>query len=295
MNIRIYTGVAAGLTYLILLGFLSASAPAQAASLPVETRTVESRDGVRIAYDVRGTEQTTLVFVHCWACNRFFWRKQADEFSSNYRVVTVDLGGHGESGKNRETWSVLGLAGDVVAVADALHLRRMILIGHSMGGSVALEATRLLRGRVLGVVLVDSVDTVDDRKSVASAEADALRLRRDFKGYFRDLSSLFSRTSDPEIRHWVEEQAMAAAPGPITALKLDMPNLDLRILFAKAAVPLRAINAAPPLSDRTDIEENKRYADYEATLVSDAGHFLMLERPAEFNQALKKWVTALSE
>jgi pimeloyl-ACP methyl ester carboxylesterase len=224
-----------------------------------------------------------------------FWREQADEFSSAYRVVTLDLAGHGESGKNRRTWSVLGLAQDVVAVADDLHLSRMILIGHSMGGTVSLEASPLLRGRVLGVILVDTVDNVDDRKSIASAQADAVRLKRDFKGYFRDLSSIFSKTSDPAIRHWVEEQAMAAAPVPAIALKLDMPNLDPKILFARAAVPIRAINAAPPLSGYTNIEENKRYADYDAILVSDAGHFLQLERPAEFNRDLRSWVLALSE
>jgi pimeloyl-ACP methyl ester carboxylesterase len=50
----------------------------------------------------------------------------------------------------------------------------------------------------------------------------------------------------------------------------------------------------PPLSDRTNIEENKKYADYDAILISDAGHFLQLERPKEFNQALDKWVLELS-
>jgi pimeloyl-ACP methyl ester carboxylesterase len=263
----------------------------QHSTVPVQSHSVVSSDGVRIVYDVRGSGDTALIFVHCWACNRLFWRDQADAFSAHYRVVTLDLAGHGESGKDRREWSVLGLAQDVVAVADDLKLRRIILVGHSMGGPVSLEAARLLRGRVLGVVLVDTVPNVDEGKSVASAQADADQLKKNFTGYFSDLSSIFSKTSDPAIRNWVEKQAMAADPTAALALKLDMPSPDFKALFENAGVPIRAINAQPPLTDRaTNIEENRKYANYDAILVGDAGHFVQLERPDEFNQDLQWWI-----
>ena len=199
-----------GLLYASLVALSSAVAMAQPAHVPVQTRSVVSSDGVRIVYDVRGSGDTALVFVHCWACNRSFWRDQVDAFSTHYRVVTLDLAGHGESGKDRKHWSTLGLASDVRAVADDLNLQRIILIGHSMGGPVSLEAARMLRGRVIGVVLVDTMHDVDKRRSVASAQADAERLRSNFTGYFSDLSSIFTKSSDPAIRHWVEQQAQAS-------------------------------------------------------------------------------------
>lgn len=271
----------------------SAIAPGQNTAARVRTRSVASADGVRIAYDVQGEGDIALVFVHCWACNRLFWRDQVGVFSSRYRVVTLDLAGHGQSGLNRKNWTVLGLAQDVVAVTNDLKLQKMILIGHSMGGRVCLQAAFMMKGRVLGVVLVDIMHDASQREPVAQAEADARSLRRDFKGYFRDLSPLFSQNSDPSVRHWVEEQAMAAQPVPMIALKLDVQNVVPAELFAHAGVPIRAINAMPPLSDRTNIEENKKYADYDAILISDAGHFLQLERSKEFNQALDKWVLEL--
>jgi pimeloyl-ACP methyl ester carboxylesterase len=83
--------------------------------------------------------------------------------------VTLDLAGHGDSGKDRSRWSILGLAQDVVAVADDLRLRRIIFVGHSMGGWISLESARVLRGRVVGVVLVDIVHDVGERRSVAQA------------------------------------------------------------------------------------------------------------------------------
>ena len=253
--------------------------------------TVTAPDGVRIAYDVRGHGDVALVFVHCWACNRAFWRAQAEVFAARHEVVTIDLAGHGESGKDRAAWSITGLAGDVVAVVDRLALRRIILVGHSMGGPVALEAARRLHGRVLGVVLVETLHDVSRRRTVGEAEADAMQLRADFHGYFADLSSLFARGADPAVRHWIEGQAQAADPAAMIALKLDTPNLDPVALFAHAGVPIRAINGR--LSEATNLDENKRHADYDAIVLDDAGHFLPLECPQRFNAALARWVASL--
>jgi pimeloyl-ACP methyl ester carboxylesterase len=281
---------------LVFCAFAVASMPAlsQSAAASLQTRSVASADGVRIMYDVRGQGDTALVFVHCWACNRFFWRNQVDGFSSQYRVVTLDLAGHGQSGASRKNWTVLSLAQDVVAVADDLKLKRMILIGHSLGGKVCLEATPMMKGRVLGVILVDIMHDASQRDTMAQAQADVANLRRDYKRYFRDLSPLFSKNSDPAIRKWVEEQAMESHPIPMIALKLDIPNVIPSELFARAGVPIRAINAMPPLSDPTNVAENKKYADYDVILIPHAGHFLQLERSNEFNQALDKWVLELA-
>jgi pimeloyl-ACP methyl ester carboxylesterase len=144
-------------------------------------------------------------------------------------------------------------------------------------------------------VLVDTLHDVSQRRAVSGARADAERLRADFKGYFADLSALFARGADPAVRHWVEAQAQAADPAAMIALKLDTPNLDPIALFQHAGVPIRAINARPPLSDPTNLDENQRHADYDVTLLDDAGHFLPLECPRRFNAALEHWISALAK
>ena len=63
----------------------------------------------------------------------------------------------------------------------------------------------------------------------------------------------------------------------------------------RAGVRIRAINAVPPLSDRTDVEVNRRFADYDVAFVSDAGHFLQLEQPQEFNDDLRNWILELTQ
>jgi pimeloyl-ACP methyl ester carboxylesterase len=80
-----------------------------------------------------------------------------------------------------------------------------------------------------------------------------------------------------------------------TALDLDSPNPDSKRLFANAKVPIREINSGPPLSSATNIIENRNYADYDVIIINDAGHFIPLERPQEFNQALTRWLDSLTK
>jgi len=75
------------------------------------TGTVVAPDGLAIAYDVRGAGATTLVFIHGWCCDRSFWRNQLDALAEGYRVVSIDLAGHGESGAGRTSWAVASLGG----------------------------------------------------------------------------------------------------------------------------------------------------------------------------------------
>lgn len=266
-----------------------------AASGAVETGAVNARDGVRIVYDVRGQGDTTLLFVHCWSCDRTFWREQADAFVGRYRVVTLDMAGHGESGRDRKSWTIAGLGADVAVVAGKLKLKRIVLVGHSMGGAVALEAARLLKGRVLGVIAVDTLHNAEMRVTPAMIQPIADKLKADFPATVASfMGSMFPKDGDPAVRQFVEKKAMAADPAIAVALMLDLPNLDLKKMFTDAGVPIRAINAKPPAAPATAFETNRKYADYDAVVMEGVGHFLQLERPKEFNEHLAAFAAALS-
>jgi len=268
---------------------------ALAAVAAVRTGSVKAGDGVRIVYDVRGGGDTTLLFVHCWSCDRSFWRNQVDVFADKYQVVTLDLGGHGESGKDRKTWTVLGLADDVRAVADELKLQRIILVGHSMGGPVALEAARLLHGRALGAIAVDTLHDAGQAMTLQMVQPIADKLKADFPGTMGSfMGSMFGKNADPAVRQWVETKARAANPAVAVALLLDFANLDFKKLFAGAGVPIRGIDAKPPYAPPINFEGNRKYADFDAVALDDVGHFIQLERPAEFNRLLAKFAAELS-
>ena len=255
---------------------------------------VLAADGVPIAYDVRGEGEATLVFVHCWACDRTFWREQLTSFSRKYRVVSLDLAGHGASGARRHTWSVTALGGDVEKVVQSLNLERVVLVGHSMGGPVALEAARRMPGRVIGVVAVDTLHDVDKRVPRAMVDSFVKRFRADFKGTMAEfVRGMFTKSADPATVDWVIEKASATRRTPALALLSDFPALDLAAMLRAARVPVRCINAAPPQSPRTAVETNRKYADFNAVIVDDVGHFIMLEKPEVFDNRLAAVVETL--
>src|SRR5215207_9678852 len=106
---------------------------------------VTARDGVELAYEVHGVadpDALTLVFVHGWAGERAYWEHQVAFFSDRYRVVALDLAGHGESGLGRTDWDLPAFGDDVVAVVDAVGIQRAVLVGHSMGGDAVVFAAR---------------------------------------------------------------------------------------------------------------------------------------------------------
>jgi pimeloyl-ACP methyl ester carboxylesterase len=110
---------------------------------------------VTLAYSAAGAGDTALLFIHGGFADRSFFDAQLRAFAERYRVVAVDLAGHGESARNRTAWSVARFADDVRAVADAEQLRRIVLFGNSLGGPVAIEAALLLTGRAIGVVGIE--------------------------------------------------------------------------------------------------------------------------------------------
>ncbi|MGK7910827.1 MAG: alpha/beta fold hydrolase [Synechococcus sp.] len=260
------------------------------------TDTVLSGDGVEIAYDVRGQGDTTLVFVHCWSCDRAYWQDQLDGFADDYRVVSLDLAGHGMSGNNREDWTVAAHAEDVRAVLDTLELDNAILIGHSMGGSVSVVAAGLMPDRVIGVACADTLHDADAAFDPAFAEQIATQMEADFIGVRSEmLGQMFLPDSDGEVEAWVAERGETAYAPAAIALMRNFATFDLAEAMSATDVPIRCVNAnaLPPMIPETAVETNQQYADYDAEIMDGVGHFLQLEDPEVFNALLAEAISEI--
>jgi len=248
-------------------------------------------DGVRIAYDVRGQGEPTLVLVHGWCCDRSFWREQVDSLARDYRVVTLDLAGHGDSGHERASWSVDVLAGDVMAVADALDLRRIVLIGHSMGGPVSLAAAAKLPGRAVAVIGVDTLHDAEMEWPSEIFEQIVAQYQIDFEGTMRALvRPMVPPEAGQELYEWIVARALLADRTAALELVRAFPSVDVRALLSGAGVPVRCINAGKPPSappPHTRVAVNRKYADYGAVMLDGVGHYPMLEKPPAFEAALR--------
>ncbi len=252
-----------------------------------------SPDGIELRYATTGAGSPAIVFVHGWSCDRTYWREQMDAFGARHEVVAIDLAGHGESGTGRVAWTMPAFGDDVVAVVDRLGLERVILVGHSMGGDVVVEAALRLGDRVAGVVWVDTYRTLEEVSTAEELEAFVAPFRLDFRARTRRfVAGMFPPTADPVLAEWIAEDMASAPPDiAIDALAHAMGN-DGPILGAldRLDAPVVAIN---PDDEPTDVGSLRRHG-VETVLVRGTGHFPMLEDPAQFNRVLAEVVATLA-
>ncbi len=266
-----------------LLGACERQAPPRAAPI---TGSATSADGVAIRYESAGNGEVALVFVHCWTCNGGFWDAQVAHFTDRYQVVRLDLAGHGESGRGRKAYTMSAFGADVAAVVEQLGLGKIVLIGHSMGGPVAMEAEKLLGTRVIGVVGVDSFYTGFQVPTPDKLAAFIQPFEEDFAvNTDKFVRSMFTPTTDSAL---VDRIAKSLASGDKEVAVSAMREVfawyqrDAEGAFQRVGKKLRNINADPK-------GENRPLHD-SVVLISGAGHFVAQEKPMEFNRALHEMV-----
>ncbi len=258
---------------------------AAAATQGPETGAIHAEDGVRISYTSEGHGEPAIVFIHGWTCDHTHWRFQVPEFRKSFRVVAIDLPGHGASGAGRKSWSIEGLGADVAAVVHSLKLERVVLVGHSLGGPVALAAAPKLRGVLRGIVAVDALQNVEFSAPSDAVDRMVKRFEDDFEGAWKRFMSGFFADPESEVLKSILQKPDGFDRKAATALLAAHGRFDFKSALAAAGVPVRAINASDKY--QTAVKINRKYGDFDAVLIPDVGHFLMLEKPVEFNRHLR--------
>ncbi len=261
-------------------------------------RMASSKDGTPISYEVWGEGEPALVFIHGWSCDARYWREQVPVFSKTHRVVVLDLAGHGHSGQGRARYTMENFGEDVKAVTEAAGIQQAILIGHSMGGSVIVEAARLTPERVVGLIGVDTLENVEFPLTREEFTKMVAPLERDFRAGAREfIGQMFFPETDPQLREWILSD-MTAAPSAV-ALSAMKEMMELFITGEAARVAEKV--QAPVVSVNGSLwpinyEANRRHlASYDAIVIDKADHFLMMDRPEEFNRALEKAISMIVE
>lgn len=248
-----------------------------------ERKTCVADDGVQIVYSVTGSGRIGLVFVHGGLADRRFWDHELRSFADQYRVVAPDLAGHGESGVNRKKWSIAAFGNDVRGVIEAEHLEKVVIFGNSLGGPVAIEAARQLPGRVLGVVGIDTFQSLSYRMSADQAASQAEAFRADYAGSLRAMvRQLFHSDADPSVVADAEARMARTAPAVAYEMFMSFAGYTPAESARDLTVPLRAINGDLYPTDVDGVRKIKR--DFEVIVMPHMGHYPMLERPEEFDE-----------
>ena len=250
-----------------------------------------SADGVQIHYEVFGQGAPALVFIHGGLSKRTQWHNQADHFSRRFTVVTVDLAGHGESGVGRESWTMQAFGEDVVAVVEHLGIDRVVLVGHSMGGVVMLEAAVGMPQKVIGLIGVDTLQRIDTTGTAEQAEEFFGPLREDFAAAVEKETRIrFLPESDPVVLQQVLND--------VAEMRTDVGLAEMEDLFSPGRVRRTSeilpmvtapISVIAPDWRPFDVDIARRRG-IEVKLVSGTGHWIQMELPETLNAFIERKV-----
>ncbi len=255
-------------------------------SAPSRDRTHTSPvDGQLIAWSGYGAGAPTLVFVHGWHCDRSYWHKQVGAFSDLYRLLLPDLVGHGTSGKARDAWGMHAFGRDIASLVDAEVDGPVILVGHSMGGPIILEAARHL-DNVVGLVAVDTLRDVNLHAPPPDERAAQLQaLRENYAAVAGSIvESFFVEDTDPELQLAITEGMLDGDADRGVAMIAGLWETDIPALLQQLDVPLVIINSD---YQPTDVDALRAlHEDVDFIEMRGVGHFPMLEDPENFNSRL---------
>ena len=250
-----------------------------------------AEDATEIRYRVYGSGEPAIVFVHGWSCDSGYWDAQLNDFARRNTVITMDLAGHGESSASqRKDWSIGNFGADVAAVVKDSGSQRVVLVGSSMGGPVALEAARRLPGQVVGIVGVDTFRELVTPFPPDQFEPLLAQMRVDFPrtvaGFVGD--HFFTDRTDPILKKWIVDDMSAAPPEVAIPAVVALMAMDYDPVLAELDVPIIAVNSAGSPTDEAGIREVERR--FKVVNLQGVGHFPMLEDPQTFNRVLERIV-----
>jgi pimeloyl-ACP methyl ester carboxylesterase len=258
-------------------------------------------DGARVHYESHGKGKEAVVFIHGWTCDLTFWSGQAPVYE-RHRSLLIDLPGHGQSDKPDVSYTQERFARAIEAVMRDAGVERAVLVGHSMGGPVALTFMRLFPAKTKALVLVDAYIPQPPKDDLAAEQqkkqmgAFAARWRAP---HYREsaaemIESMFSDKTTAPQREEIR-QKMLSTPQHVMASAFEgMLALEAPKAGETYNVPTMIVMAETP--GRTSSEERLRglfpnLVKYEGW--QGSGHFLMMESPDRFNRALEEFLAAL--
>jgi 3-oxoadipate enol-lactonase len=262
-------------------------------------------NGITIGYDDQGDRDgTPLVLVHGHPFNRSMWAPQVTEFTtSGYRVIIPDLRGYGESSVVPGITPLEVFARDTAALMDHLSLDRVALGGLSMGGQIAMEFYRLFPGRVSALLLADTFPAAETPEGKVSRNTLADRLLAEGMGGYADevinkMVAPYNVTALPEVAAHVLRMMRTTPPeGAAAALRGRAERPDYCELLTQVAVPALVVvgvdDEYTPVSDAEFM--HKQLPDSTLAIIDGAAHMPNLERPAEFNAALRQFLARIGD
>ena len=259
-------------------------------------------NGITLAYSDKGTG-LPLVFLHAFPLNRSMWTAQEEALSSQFRTITVDLRGHGESDAPLRHHTLDQAAEDVRALFDHLAIQQAALVGLSMGGYILFAFYRKYADRVKGLVLADTraqADTAEGREGRFQMAQIAHQ-----KGSAAIADIMIPKLLSPatiqtrqdivlKVRTMIEGNQISGIVGDLMAMAERSDSLSLLSqITCPTQIIVGELDQATPPSDAKLMAEQIPGA--RLAVIPGAAHLSNLEQPDTFSQIVRSFALDLVE
>ena len=244
----------------------------------------------KLAVDDGGTGPA-VVFLHSLAGNSAQWASQLEHVRKNRRAVGIDLRGHGRSEPPSDgKYSIEEQVPDLDAAVDELGLERFALVGHSFGAGVALEYAAGRPGRVTHLVVADPIG---DGTQTPEAEIRPFLEALDSPAYTETIEAYWSSIagSDGAVLERLLADLRATPRETVVRGLHAVMAYDPKPALARLRVPALAI--VTPAND-FPYSMHQVGAGLPHRVIEGTGHWLQIERPAEFNRILDRFLAQRS-
>jgi len=268
---------------------------------PVSQSHYADYNGHQVHYQIEGAGNTTIVFIHGWSCDTDFWKYQVPAFRDDYRVILIDLPGHGKSDAPEIDYTLDAFADAIKAVLDDSSTEKAVVAGHSMGFAVACQFAIKYPANAAGLCSVDGffLRIPDDPEEFAILKQNIDMIKGGLKMPDREafltmfLESMYTEKTTPQIREFILNKMSATGKHVGNSAMNDLLKLDNWRDLPVLDVPTLAIYVNSPDykdQDRAFIHNHFTNLDYHE--IEDYSHFFMLENPDYFNATLKAFLEA---
>jgi pimeloyl-ACP methyl ester carboxylesterase len=248
------------------------------------------RDGVQLIYEVAGSGEPAMVFVHGWTSDRSCVAPQVAHFSQSHRCVSMDLRGHGESDAPEQEYTIEGFAADISAICDELRVTDAVLVGHSMGGAIVLAISMMRPDLTRAVALLDPAILFPPEgqafmrqiAQVYAAPGGLPAVRSFFEGQF------FLPSTDAALKARVTEAALKTPQHVIGSALANLADFDSVGALKNLSKPLLYVGAEPAIANPERVREFAPQAVTAKT--AGSGHFHQLEVPEQVNSMLERFL-----
>lgn len=253
-------------------------------------------NNISLAFNDQGTG-APLVFLHAFPLNRRMWDEQAQALSSHFRVLTIDLRGHGESDAPLWRYTLDQAADDVIGLLDHLSIQQAVFVGLSMGGYILFALYRRYADRVRGLVLSNTraqADTIEGKegrfqmaqtayKNGPSAIADIMIPKLLSPATIQTKPELVGR-----VRSMIEGNQISGIAGDLMAMAERRDSLSLLgQITCPTQIIVGELDLPTPPSDAKLIAD--RIPEARLTIIPGAAHLSNLEQPDQFNETLRNF------